>query len=360
MAFLQFKNARMAGIAAAVPKSTVNNLHPSQEDNISSDYSPTEFVEETGINERRISDTLTASDLCFAAAERLISDLGWEKTEIEALVFVSQMADYILPATACILQDRLGLGTHCYAEDIALGCSGWIYGLSNVVSLMASGGIKKALLLAGDGCRREKGKHDPLFGYAGTATAIVFDKDDEGFKFHFGTDGSGFDAIVVPDGGARNPITTKSFETEEINGRSFNRLQNRMKGLDVFSFGISTVPNSIKQLANHYGFDYLSTDYLVLHQANKKMNDVIAMKLKLPQGKVPSSLRKFGNTSSASIPLTIITELKGQFETKPTNFLCCGFGVGLSWGSVAFQTHNIIVSNLIELDDESFDHEHIV
>lgn len=344
MAFLEFKNVRIAGIAAGVPKKVVNNLEIK---NLSKDYDSAAFVEMTGVKERRVDD-FTTSDLCFAAAEKLINDLGWDKQDIEALVFVSQTTDYFLPATACILQDKLGLSKQCYAEDVVLGCSGWVYGLSNVVSLMSCGSIKKALLLAGD-AKRHSESNDPLFGFAGTATALEYMEGSNCFQFHFGTDGSGYDAIIIPDGGSRNQVTEKSFEVEEIDGKKYNRLQTRMKGMDVFSFGISTAPKSVKSLAERFGFDYQSYDYFVFHQANMKMNNMIEKKLKLDAEKVPSCMSYFGNTSSASIPLTIVTQLKGKFEDKPTKFICCGFGVGLSWGTVAFETNDIVVSDLVEL-----------
>jgi len=351
MAFVEFKNVRIAGISAGVPKFVASNLHPLENDGISSDYSPEAFVEATGVLERHVSNSLTTSDLCFEAAEKLIADLGWDKKEIEALVFVSQTADYVLPATACILQDRLGLSRECYAEDIALGCSGWVYGLSNVASLVATGSIKKALLLAGDAKKRAKGSLDPLFGHAGTATAIEYSEGDNGFKFHFGTDGSGYDAITMADGGSRNQVSMKSFELEEVEGKQMHRLQTHMKGMDVFSFGITTAPKSVKKLAEHFGFNYLDADYVIFHQANMKMNNQIVKKLKLDPEKVPSCMYKFGNTSSASIPLTIVTQLKDKFETKPTNFLCCGFGVGLSWGTLAFKSEKMIVSELVEVEE---------
>ena len=122
-----------------------------------------------------------------------------------------------------------------------------------------------------------------------------------------------------------------------------------MKGMDVFSFAISTAPKSVKKLADNFGFDYLSSDYFVFHLANMKMNNMITKKLKLDVEKVPSSMYKYGNTSSASIPLTIVTQLKGKFENKPTKFICCGFGVGLSWGTVAFETNDIVISDLVEI-----------
>ena len=355
MAFLEFKNVRIAGISAGVPKRKVCNLDIKD---ISADYDFAAFVETTGVLERRLDEALTTSDLCVAAAEKLVSDLGWDKSEVGGVIFVSQTTDYYLPATACIIQDRLGLSKECYAEDIVLGCSGWVYGLSSLVSLMANGGIKKALLLAGD-AKRHVETNDPLFGFAGTATALEYQEGADGFKFHFGTDGSGFDAIIIPDGGSRNQVTENSFKDEVIDGKHYNRMQTRMKGMDVFSFGISTAPKSVKKLAEHFGFDYLSADYFVFHQANMKMNNMIAKKLKLPAEKVPSCMYHFGNTSSASIPLTIVTQLKGKCEDK-TKFICCGFGVGLSWGTVAFETEKMVMSDLVEVGEEIIDSKYVV
>ena len=346
MAFLEFKNVRIAGISAGVPKRIISNL---EIENLSKDYDNEAFVELTGVKERRI-DNLTTSDLCIPAAEKLIADLQWDKNEIDALFFVSQNADYILPATACIAQDRLGLSKECYAMDIALGCSGWVYGLSSAASLMVNGDIKKCLLLVGDGKRRAV-YDDPLFGFAGAVTALEYKKGSEGFKFHFGTDGSGYDAIIIPDGGARNRFSEDSLKMEEIDGREYHRLQSRMKGMDVFSFGITTAPKSIKQLSDHYGFDYQNADFFVFHQANMKMNGMIAKKLKLSPEKVPSCMYEFGNTSSASIPWTIVTQLKNKIENKSTKFICCGFGVGLSWGTVAFKADTMLISELVEIDE---------
>lgn len=351
MAFLEFKNVRIAGIAAGVPKQIFSNLTPDESDCISSEYTPEAFVQTTGVKERRVSDTLCTSDLCYEAAERLIADLGWEKSEIGALIFVSQTADYFLPATSCILQERLGLSKECYATDGTLGCSGWVYGISQIASLMSTGEIRKALLLVGDAKKRISATHDPLFGHAGTATAFEYKEGEKGFQCHFGTDGSGYDAIIIPGGGSRNQVSVESFETEEIEGKMMNKLQTRMKGMDVFSFGISTAPKSVKKLAEHYGFDYQEADYFVFHQANMKMNNMIIKKLKLDIQKVPSCMYDFGNTSSASIPLTIVTQLKGKIEDKPTKLLCCGFGVGLSWGTVVFDVNNIVISDLVEVDE---------
>lgn len=363
MAFLEFKNVRIAGISAGVPKNVASNLHPSDQDNISHEYTPEEYVKTTGVEERRVSSELTTSDLCYAAAKQLIQDLGWDKNDIGALIFVSQTPDYILPATACILQDRLGLNKECYAEDVALGCSGWVYGLSTALGLLGEAKIKKALVLCGDAKKRfriDNLLRDPLFGSAGTATAVEFCDGEKGFRFHFGTDGSGFDAIITPDMGSRSPVTPNSFKMEEYEGKPSMRLMTRMKGMDVFSFGITTAPKSVKKLAEYYGFDYQDADYVIFHQANMKMNNMIAKKLKLSPEKVPSCMYRFGNTSSASIPLTIVGELRGKFEDRSTKFICCGFGVGLSWGTVEFETNNIVVSELVEVDDEIAVNKYVV
>lgn len=348
MAFVEFKNVRIAGISAGVPSNIIDNSQGG--DRFSSDYSPADFIETTGVRERRWTHSLTTSDLCVPAAEKLISDLGWNKEEIEAVVFVSQTADYILPATSCIIQDRLGLSKECFTLDISLGCSGWVHGLSVVASLMQNGTIRRALLMVGDAKARVIDS-DPLFGHAGTTTAVEYKVGEIGFKFYFGTDGSGYDAIIIPDGGARNGVSMHSFDEEQIEGKHYNRLQDRMKGMDVFSFGISTAPKSVKKLSAHFSLDYLDYDFFVFHQANMKMNNMIAKKLKLDTEKVPSSMALYGNTSSASIPITIVTELKDKVKNHK-KFVCCGFGVGLSWGTVAFETDDLLISDLVEVDEE--------
>jgi 3-oxoacyl-[acyl-carrier-protein] synthase III len=355
MAFLEVKNVKIVGISVGVPSTIERN----NDKVLSNDYDTESFVEITGVKERRISKTLTTSDLCYAAAERLIENLSWGKEEIDAIILVSQNTDYYLPATACILQDRLGLKKECYALDITLGCSGWVYGLSTISALMSSGTIKKALLMSGD-AKRHVPTYDPLFGFAGSVTALEYEEGNNGFKFHFGTDGSCYDAIIIPDGGSRNQITEASFAEEEIDGKTYNRLQTRMKGMDVFAFGITTAPKSIKKMAEYFKLNYLDYDYYVFHQANMKMNNIIARKLNLDLSKVPSSMCYFGNTSSASIPLTILSELKGVIDNKRTKFLCCGFGVGLSWGTVAFETDRILLSDLVEVDDCQINNRYVV
>jgi len=353
MAFLHIKNVKISGLAAGVPSTVVDNADLIPEN---SKYSIDDFVENTGIRSKHFSKVLTTSDLCFNAAERLISDLKWNKNDIGAIVFVSQNPDYLRPATACILQARLKLNKECAAYDIVFGCSGWVYGLCSLSSLMQSGDIKKALLMVGDA---KEDHHDLLAGHAGTVTALEYQENNNGMYFHLGTNGDGWNAICIPDGGSRNPFSLRSLESIEIDGHKRCRLNSIMKGMDVFSFGISIAPKSIKSLADHFSFDYQAADYLVLHQANKKMNELIVKKLNFDPLKVPSSMYEFGNTSSSSIPLTIISQLKGKIESRKVKFVCCGFGVGLSWGTVAFAADGIKLSQLVLVDDEQIDEKYI-
>mgnify|MGYP002624658084 FL=1 len=308
MAFLEFTKVRIAGLSAGVPKNIMRTVSTTDK------YGDEEFIKTTGVRQKRYSNDLTTSDLCQAAAEQLISDLSWDKSEIDALIFVSQTPDYILPATSCILQDKLGLKKDCMALDISLGCSGWVYGLCTMSGLMQAGTIRKALLLAGDARKQAYEEPDQLFGFAGTVTALEYTGNEaDSFKFNMGTDGSGYDAIIKPVGGTRNQVTADDLVPKMCeDGRMRHGFQTQMKGMDVFAFGITTAPKTIKKLAEHYGFDWTTYDYFVFHQANHKMNETIRTKLKLSEEKVPYSMMDYGNTSSASIPLTIVTQLKDK------------------------------------------------
>lgn len=353
MAFLNIQKISIKGVSACVPKTIEENRGSS----VFFTSSDTEkFIATTGVERRRkASEEICTSDLCFVAAEKLLDDLKWQKETIDALVFVTQTPDYILPATSCILQQRLGLSEECYAIDISLGCSGWVYGLSVLSSLLMTGTIKRGLLLVGDTTLKPTSPADksawPLFGDAGTSTAVEFDESNvSGLQFHFSTDGGGFEAIIIPDGGYRNPMSHSSLSSVEQNdGIVRNRLQTILNGMDVFSFGISKAPQSVNKLLNYINKDKDSIDYFLFHQANMFMNEKIRKKLKLTENKVPYSLKNYGNTSSATIPLTMVTQLRSELIDKKLSFVGCGFGVGLSWGSVYFETNKIVCSDILEL-----------
>lgn len=350
MAFFNYSNVTISGIAAAVPIRVIDNLNSLSR--ISKQYDNKEFVEQTGVEKRHYDENLTTSDLGFAAATRLLEEMKINREDIEALIFVSQSFDFIAPATACILQDKLGLTRECLAFDVELGCSGWIYGLNTLASLLQNGCIKKALLIVGDGKRNYENAEKysgALFGHAATATVLEFKKESNPMYFHLGTDGSGYKALMVKGGGARFPFNSHSLDEYELNGEITTDLSSHMNGMDVFSFGISTAPKSIKKLMKEVNQEPSNVDYLILHQANKQMNEIIAKKLKFDSSKVPGNLANYGNTSSASIPLTIVTELGNVLSHGSHSLICCGFGIGLSWGSLYCKVDNLIIPKLVEV-----------
>jgi len=351
MAFLQVNNIKIGGLSACVPKNIDENCNFPMFD----EDGYKNFVATTGIVRKRMSAAdVCTSDLCIAAAERLIADLRWEKEDISFLIFVSQTADYTLPATSPIIQNRLGLSTDCYTLDISLGCSGWVYGMSVISSLMSASKKGKGLLLMGDtptkACSVTDKSTYPLFGDAATATALEYAEYAEPLFFGMNSDGSGYKAIIINDGGYRNPVSASSFESQiREEGVESNNLQVILDGMDVFAFGIKRAPESINKLIEEFHLDKEQIDYFTFHQANLFMNEQIRKKLKLPAEKVPYSLKNFGNTSSASIPLTMATELSNSLKTKKLKHVACGFGVGLSWGSVYFETDKIVCSDLVEM-----------
>ncbi len=352
MAFQKIENVKIAGIAACVPNNVMDNSDLTMLGD-SSDIA--KFIETTGIAKRHTvgNKKICTSDLCFKAAEKLIEDLNWNRSEIDCLIFVSQTPDYILPATSCVLQDRLGLSTECFTLDISLGCSGWVYGFATISQLLTSGNFKKGLLLVGDTVTVTKSDRDkstyPLFGDAGTATALEFDISVASTYFHTATDGSGYKSIIIEDGGFRNFFSEKSLEIKEREPGIFrNNLQSSLNGADVFVFGITKAPKSILSLLSHFDLNKDDIDFLLLHQANLLMNEKIIKKVGIDKMKAPYSLNDYGNTSSASIPLTIVTRLQEKVMDSKQRFLACGFGVGLSWGSVYFETNSISCPTIIK------------
>ncbi|MGV8093734.1 MAG: ketoacyl-ACP synthase III [Mangrovibacterium sp.] len=281
MAFLNVPDVVIRGISACVPKKIDENKdYPiGEEDKI-------KLISSIGVERKRIVDDNTcASDLCYKAAEKLIEELKWKKNEIDCLIFVTQTPDYFLPATSCILQHKLGLKEESYTLDISLGCSGWVYGLSTISSLLfaGKGGIRKALLLVGDTTSKFSSKEDkstwPLFGDAGTATALEYSIGGC-FKFHLATDGEGAEAIIIKDGGYRNGICEDSLRiSDDENGNRRTNLNLFLDGMSVFSFAISKAPQSINFLLDKFGILQDSIDYYLFHQANLFLNEKVRKKL---------------------------------------------------------------------------------
>ena len=351
MAIFSIPDIKLSGISACVPENEYNN---SDYDWISEKDRET-LIKTIGVEKKRFADKgTTTADLCFAASEKLLNELNWNREDVQLLIFVSQSRDYLIPATAGILQEKLGFLKTCMAFDISLGCSGYVYGLSVIGSLMSTGRISKALLLSGDISTLNTSFKDksafPLFGDAGTATAIELQENTPPkMTFNLQTDGKGYKAIIIPDGGIRNFADKEtSFEYEKIDeGIYRNKFNIALNGVDVFNFSLREVRPNIKKVLEFASLTNDDVDYFVFHQANKLMNETIRRQLRLPEEKVPYSLKDYGNTSSASIPLTIVTNLSEEVRNKKLRFLLSGFGVGLSWGSVILETENIICPEII-------------
>lgn len=354
MAFLDNQNIIVKGIAAAVPSNEVKvrDVYRPEWGNVD------DFISATTVESLHISlPGQTCSDMCVAAADNLITELDWNKDSIDALIFVTQTPDYyFVPATACHIQERLGLSKNCMAFDVTLGCSGWVYGIGVLSSLMNGGTVKRAILLAGDTCSKTANPEDqgaaPLFGDAGTATALEFCPNNNlnGIRSALFTDGEGYNAIICKEGGFRTPITVDSFPGfEDEHGHIRPPFYGEMDGMSVFTFAISQAPKSIKALIDHFDIDKDKIDILALHQANLMINQKIIKKVKLPNARYPQSMRDYGNTSSASIPLSLVTEEAEALRNSKQNIIACGFGVGLSWGAVAFETDHIVVPKIIKI-----------
>lgn len=351
MAFLKINNVKIAGVAAAVPTRVkeVRELPFYSLDDAEKTIAVTRIE-----RSRMVAKGQTCSDLGYEAANKLIDEIGWERKDIDALVYVALSRDYVTPATAGLLQSRLGLSKECYAIDVPLACSGYIYGLSVVGSLISTGGIRRAILIVGETTTFTQSPMDktlwPLHGDACSATALEFNENAAPIFMHLGTDGSRGESIIMRDGGTRYPTNEDSLVVREYEpGVHRNQLQSKMDGMDVFSFSVKEPPASILSLCERFSLNIESIDYLLLHQANKYMDDKIGRKLKIPPEKIPYSLMQFGNTSSASIPMTMVVGVGGELETHKLDVLMCGFGAGLSWGSAYVTLDHIRCLDLIEV-----------
>jgi len=352
MPFFQFKNIKISAISAAVPI-TVIKIDDFIE-RFGTEYVE-KFKESTGIHEfRKSKEHQTASDLCFAAAEKILTNKEINRDEIEALIFVAHSTDYRRPATACVLHKRLQLNKNCAAFDIGLGCSAFVYGLQVTCSMMQSSNIKKALFLTGETLTKMVNPKDKsvsmLFGDGGSAVLLEKKEDADDIKGILKTDGTGYKAIIAPAGGFRNMSAPQDeFEWPDGNIRSlYNTI---MQGEDVFSFSISSVPKTVKEFLTETGTNVEDYDCFAFHQANQFISQTLAKKLKIDPTKMPLCLNHYGNPSAPAIPLVICDKYGNSEENEDVKFLMCGFGVGLSWGVCSATINKKDIMPVIETDE---------
>jgi len=292
--------------------------------------------------------------LCFEAAEILLNDMRIDRNSIDLLIFVSQTPDYHQPATAPILQHRLGLSKLCGSFDINLACSGYVYGLSTAFSYVAQNGIDRVLLLVGETLSKIISKKDRatslLFGDGGTATLIEKKEDNPASYFSLNSDGSGESVLKINGGGYRNQSSEETLKIKNYeDGSKRSDEQLFMDGMEVFNFTMREVPKDIKHVLQYSNYILEDVNYIVFHQANKFMTDFFAKKLKYPIERIPYSLQKFGNTSAVSIPLTIVSEMKDLLNNQNKRIIMSGYGGGLSWGTALLEMNNVYISKLSEV-----------
>lgn len=349
---MTFNSVGVTALAGAVPRTVIDNYKYTEyfpEDQVK------EVVDKVGIYQRRFADEKTcSSDLCFAAAEKLIADNNIDRSEIDLLIFISQTPDYRMPATSVLLQDRLGLPNSTIAFDISLGCSAFMYGLSVAFSMMAAGGLRKALVLDGETRSKVYSPKDRrsafLFGDGGVAALVECDPKFGTSWFSLNSDGSRGDLIKINAGGYRMPSSVETLKEKVVDeyGNIRSEEQGYMHGGDVFNFVIREIPKDIKRLLAYSGEDIQTMDYYVFHQANNFINSYLAKKLKLDTSRIPSTIDKYGNTSSVSVPLTIVDQLKDKLDGNRKLFLSA-FGVGMTWVTAIVPFVDCHISDVVEV-----------
>jgi len=327
----------LKGIVACVPegRETVEDLAARF-----GDEAAHKIAKATGIEARHlVPKHQCTSDLAEAAARCLLDRMGWDPASVDLLVMVTQTQDYILPASGYLLHHRLGLGKGTAVLDLTLGCSGYVYGLWTAAAMLKAAGGKRALLIAGDTTSRVLDPNDravaPLFGDAATATALEIDTDAAPMSFALGSDGAGAPYLTVPGGALRQP---------DAPAHLF------MDGTQVFAFTLREVPGNVRVALDLADWTMDTVDHLVLHQANAQMIRHLAQKLGATPAQTVLALAGFGNTSSASIPLALASDVAGRLRAGSSRLLLSGFGVGWSWGSAAVTAGPLDACEVIVLE----------
>lgn len=355
MAIFTYNNISITGMNACVPARVVDNRFYSD---FFTDEDVAKVIQMTGISHRRWADSsLAASDLGYHAAKALMDSMEVNPNEVDGLVFCSVTPDYRMPATSFILQDRLGLGRNTVCFDLNMGCSGFIYALNLAYSILSSTDLKRIMLINSHIIMNEITKKDRatslLFGDGATVTMIekspgCSEYDTSYFSAY--SDGSGYMHIIKPGGAYRHPTSADTLQEKvREDGSIRTDEQASMDGPAVFDFTITEVPKDISNIMTLAGKGVEDIDHFVLHQANLFIMKHLGRKLKIPMDKIPVSLDKYGNLSSASLPLTIVSELADSLSGQKKTLLLSAFGVGLSWGSAVITLDNPKIGPIVEI-----------
>lgn len=343
-----FRHVRVTGITAVVPERCIDI-----DDEIGFFNNDRALLERNkkilGLGTRYVVDDRTSlSDLLLVAAENLLSGMKTVREEIDALVVVSTSHDFHYPATACVVQGRLGLSESCTCFDVAgLGCSAYVHGLWLAHSLIASGAAHKCLVLSGDLTSTHSDKRNRnsnmLFGDAGTATLVEGVDDECVAWFVTGTRGRAYDKLIAPAGGYYLPIRSDivDLEVKDEAGNVWRMYDDIMKGMDVFRFTTEVAPTGIADILAYSGKTIEDVDYFAIHQANKQIVTTVARWAGLPADKYSAeAFTKFGNCGAAAVTM----ELVNRLQKGPLGAACLAtFGVGLSWGFAMLDMKDVYV-----------------
>ena len=351
MAKCVIKDVAIRGIVCAVPGD------PIPVEQLGAAFDPEE-VQKTkstvGLRQvYRVQPGQTAGDLCTEAASALLNDLGWDRNSIDGIILVTQTPDYVCPATACVIHGKLGLSVSAFAYDVNLGCSGYVYGLWMASQAVASGTAKRVLLLAGDTSSRTLSPEDKsvamLFGDAGTATALEFDTSAPVMSYVMGSDGLGYDKLIVPAGGFRMRPSPEAFvRTRGEDNAVRSPMELYMDGFAIFNFTLQRVGPLVRETLALSNWEMECVDGFLFHQANGFMLNTLAKKMKLPADRVPINIGKYGNTSMSSIPLLLADDFSDRLRGgTPQNLLLAAFGIGYSWAAVAITVSDIVTAKVI-------------
>jgi len=299
------------------------------------DWSAAKIEEKVGIKERFIvEENETALDLAFEASNKALR--SFDKSKIDFVLLCTQSPDYLLPTSACILQDKLGLRTNIGALDFNLGCSGFIYGLALAKSLIKTGLAANVLMVTSETYSKHIHPNDrsnrSIFGDAAAATIVSSDDVENILEFDLGTDGQGMNNLILMNGGMRNRLegTVNEWVDDSGNARSNNHLF--MNGPEIFNFTIEKVPLVVENILKKNNTTLNEIDYVIFHQANKYILNYLRMKLQIPKDKFYINMISTGNTVSSTIPIALKDCRDQNLIKEGDRVLIVGFGVGYSWG----------------------------
>jgi 3-oxoacyl-[acyl-carrier-protein] synthase III len=324
---------KISAIEMYLPKKSVTNEDLAKD---FPDWSPSKIVKKIGIAERHITtEHETALDLAREACQRLFQKV--DKQNIDFLLLCTQSPDFLLPTSACILQDQLGLSTMIGALDFNLGCSGFVYGLAIAKGLISAQVAKNVLLVTSETYSKHIHPQDrgnrSIFGDGAAASLITEADETQIFEFELGTDGRGWENLIIRNKGMRNPSNGKVEDWIDESGAIRNDNNLYMNGPEIFNFTIDAVPKLITGVLKKNGIELTDVDYFIFHQANQYMLNYLRDIIGIQEEKFYLNMMNTGNTVSATIPIAMKDALEKQLIKKGDKVLLAGFGVGYSYGA---------------------------